>query len=132
VRIRRQAGRLSWLETELLVVAYRAQRNGHPDFHGYRAAQLVPGAPSRQSVYEALNRLAAFGFVTRRWEDADVHLERRRPRRLLYRITDAGRMAALPAVLGARVMGRRPPGPLTHGRLPPPAPGFSRSDPPAG
>jgi hypothetical protein len=75
MRVRRQAGHLSWLETELLVVAYRAQRNGQPDFHGYRAAQLVPGAPWRQSVYEALNRLAAFGFVTRRWADADVHVE---------------------------------------------------------
>jgi hypothetical protein len=132
MRVRRQAGHLSWLEIELLVVAYRTERKGQPDFHGYRAAQLVPGAPSRQSVYEALDRLATFGLVSRRWEDAHVHVEHRRPRRLLYRITDAGRLAALPAMLGARVTGRRPPGPLTHGRLPPPAPGFNRGDPPAG
>jgi hypothetical protein len=121
VRIRRQAGRLSPLEAELLAVAYRAERRGEPEFHGYRAAREVPGRPARQSVYVALDRLARFGLLTRRWEEPDRALDRRAPRRLLYRITDAGRMGALPAALGTRVMGRRPPGPFTHGRLPPPA-----------
>jgi hypothetical protein len=122
VRIRRQAGHLSPMETQLLVVSRHRERSPDPEFHGYWAAGDLPGRPARGPVYKALVRLQRLGLVSTRWEEPDVALAARRPRRLLYRITDAGRLASYPAQMGARALGRRPPGPFTPGRMPPARP----------
>jgi DNA-binding PadR family transcriptional regulator len=113
---KRKPGYLFPLEAELLGIALRLARTRAPELHGFRAAQELGsqgkgGAlTANGTVYKALARLEEFGLLESRWEDAEVAVAEGRPRRRLYRITEAGRHAALPARLGRRAMGRGRPG----------------------
>ena len=74
--------------------------------HGYELARLVAHDPKldyptdtigfRQSssVYKSLRRLERIRAVTSQWEDAEVALEARRPRRRYYSLTENGRNRA--------------------------------------
>lgn len=90
--MRRRPGTLLPLELSLLDLA-ASQR--HP-FHGFEAAKLLAdGAATRSltahgTLYKALARLEAGGLLESEWEDPERALAEGRPRRRLYRITDAG------------------------------------------
>jgi DNA-binding PadR family transcriptional regulator len=60
--------------------------------HGYRYGFDImdaTGIPSG-SVYPALNRLERSGFLSSRWEAADVAHDEKRPPRRYYKITAVG------------------------------------------
>jgi PadR family transcriptional regulator PadR len=70
--------------------------NGDPECHGFLIASLIKGKQNNKlltaygTLYRALNRLEKASFLTSRWEDMSSLAGESRPRRRLYRITDAG------------------------------------------
>ena len=90
--MRRKPGALLPLEVAILEVAAREQ----DPLHGFELARQLADAGDRRSLtahgtlYKALGRLAERGLLEDEWEDPDVALGERRPRRRLYRITGAG------------------------------------------
>lgn len=91
--MRRRLGEL--LESERRVLEVIARRD---EIHGFAlATELRPEDDNKRlighgTLYKALDRLREQGYLESRWEDpADAERERR-PRRRLYRITDAGRI----------------------------------------
>ena len=65
------------------------------------------------TVYPALRRLEADGFLKSRWEPASEALSARRPRRRIYEITGDGlallpaaraKLASLPALIGGNLL----------------------------
>ncbi len=96
--MRRKPGALLPLEVAILEVSA-----AHRDpVHGFELARQLADAHDAKSLtaygtlYKALGRLAALGFLESEWEDAELALRAGRPRRRLYRLTDAGaqRLAA--------------------------------------
>lgn len=83
------------LEHRILEIAARSREQ----LHGFAlAAFLAPGDEGKKLVghgtlYKALDRLREQGLVEARWEDPGIAEQERRPRRRLYKITDAGRVA---------------------------------------
>jgi DNA-binding PadR family transcriptional regulator len=96
--MRRKPGALLPLELDILAVAAAEDE----PVHGFELArQLADRRDSRSltahgTLYKALGRLDGLGLLESRWEDPDVALAAGRPRRRLYRLTDAGasRLAA--------------------------------------
>ena len=87
------------LETEILEAAVSMLRSGESTFHGFALAQAMhtDGSGSliaHGTLYKALGRLEEFGLLESQWEDAPAG---GRPRRRLYRLTDAGKQAAAAA-----------------------------------
>jgi DNA-binding PadR family transcriptional regulator len=90
--VRRKPGALLPLEVAILEVAASEEE----PLHGFELARQL--AESRRAktltahgtLYKALGRLAGVGLLESQWEDPDVALEAGRPRRRLYRLTDAG------------------------------------------
>ena len=70
--------------------------------HGFELARQLAEARDSKSLtahgtlYKALGRLEGLGLLESHWEDPDIALTAGRPRRRLYRLTDAGakRLAA--------------------------------------
>lgn len=94
--MRRRLGELLDSERRILEVTARC-----PEIHGFAlAAELASGDEKKRlighgTLYKALDRLREQGYLESRWEDpADAEREGR-PRRRLYRITDAGRVAVV-------------------------------------
>ena len=90
--MRRKPGALLPLELDILEVAV-AQ---HEPVHGFELARQLAEARDSKSLtahgtlYKALGRLDGLGLLESRWEDPDIALAAGRPRRRLYRLTDAG------------------------------------------
>lgn len=81
------------LPLELAILRVAA---GTPEIHGFAVAgelrdRYGAGLTAHGTLYKALSRLASQGLLAARWEPAEVAEEQGRPRRRLYRITDAGR-----------------------------------------
>jgi PadR family transcriptional regulator, regulatory protein PadR len=80
------------------------------DVHGFAIARELRaahggGLTAHGTLYKALARLAAQGLLVHRWEAPEPAVAEGRPRRRLYRITDAGETALAAAEDAAR---RRP------------------------
>jgi PadR family transcriptional regulator len=110
--VRRKPGALLPLEVAILEVSV-AQ---HEPVHGFELARLLADSRDQKSLtaygtlYKALGRLAARGLLEGEWENAEVALAAGRPRRRLYRLTDAGarRLAAERSPERATVLHPRP------------------------
>lgn len=97
---RRKAGQLLPLEIEILFEAIRLATVGQAEFHGFGMAKELRDGSQRDTLighgtlYKALGRLEQGGLLSSRLEDPDDAADAGRPRRRLYRITSAGRVAA--------------------------------------
>jgi DNA-binding PadR family transcriptional regulator len=96
--MRRRPGTLLDLEAAILGVLVEASRSGH-DLHGFAVAKQLADRQGAQrltahgTLYKALGRLEDGGLVESHWEDP-AHAEGEgRPRRRLYAVTSAGRVA---------------------------------------
>jgi DNA-binding PadR family transcriptional regulator len=91
------------LEIEILVEAIRLAAAGQSEFHGFAMAKELRHGSQRDTLighgtlYKALGRLETGGLLSSRLEDPDLAAEAGRPRRRLYTITGAGRVAAVKA-----------------------------------
>ncbi len=113
----------SWpLETDVLVtLSENGAGPGSSGIHGFALAQLItPDPPDRVIrgvtteggrwlvdtglIYKALRRLERVGALTSCWEDPDVALAARRPRRRYYSLTENGvaRASKAPLVVHGR------------------------------
>jgi DNA-binding PadR family transcriptional regulator len=99
--VRRKVGALLDIDARLLAVLANADSRrgtGDAEMHGFGLAKLVADEDdsrrltSHGTLYKALSRLEAAGFVASRWEDDEAD-HAGRPRRRLYRITVDGRAA---------------------------------------
>ncbi len=94
--MRRKQGTLLPIELAILDVCVTRSLNGDPECHGFLTASLIKGKQNNKlltaygTLYRALSRLEKAGFLTSRWEDMSSLAGESRPRRRLYRITDAG------------------------------------------
>lgn len=92
--VRRRLGELLELERRILEITARRD-----EVHGFAlAADLASGDDKKRlighgTLYKALDRLREQGYLESRWEDPADSAREGRPRRRLYRITDAGRIA---------------------------------------
>lgn len=113
------------LETDVLVTL--AENGAGPEtdgIHGFALAQLITPDPDDRVIrgvtnkggrwlvdtgliYKALRRLERVGALTSRWEDPDVALADRRPRRRYYALTPNGVARADKAPLVVRQRRRR-------------------------
>jgi DNA-binding PadR family transcriptional regulator len=96
------ARRAGLLPLELAILRIAA---AEPEIHGFGVARALrdahgTGLTAHGTLYKALSRLAGRGLLAARWEPAGDAERAGRPRRRLYRITDAGR-AELTAAAGA-------------------------------
>ena len=84
------------IELAILDVCATRSLNGDPECHGFLIANLIKGTQNTRlltaygTLYRALNRLEKAGLLTSRWEDMSSLANESRPRRRLYRITNAG------------------------------------------
>jgi DNA-binding PadR family transcriptional regulator len=80
------------LEEAVLEIGLRHLRDGEPDFYGFAMAEALDDATrsltAHGTLYKTLDRLERGGLLSSRWEDIDTS-EAGRPRRRLYRVTDA-------------------------------------------
>lgn len=104
--MRLKSGALAPLEVALLEAAMDFMCDGIDEFHGYLIANRIRqkaksrSLPAFGSLYKALDRLETDSFLTSRWEDVTVAVNRGRPPRRLYRVTAAGHHALATAALG--------------------------------
>lgn len=98
--MRRKPGALVPLESDICIMAAELLRDGTREVHGYELAKQLAAGPARQSLaaygtlYRALGRLVDMGLLKSRWEDPRIGASENRPRRRLYSLTPAGRLAA--------------------------------------
>jgi PadR family transcriptional regulator PadR len=94
--MRRKQGTLLPIELDILDVCQSRSLSGNPECHGFLIASLVKGKQNARlltaygTLYRALSRLEKAGFLTSQWEDISSLAGESRPRRRLYRITEAG------------------------------------------
>jgi DNA-binding PadR family transcriptional regulator len=107
--MRRKPGTLVPLEIDILETVLDFTRGGVTELHGFQLARsLQDHRESRRltaygTLYRALERLEAMGFLARRWEDPQIAAAEGRPRRRFYRLTvDGERVAAEPRPESAR------------------------------
>lgn len=96
--------RAGLLPLELAILQLAATE---PEFHGFAAARALRdahggGLTAHGTLYKALSRLAGGGLLAARWEPPGDAEMAGRPRRRLYRITDAGRAALIEAAATER------------------------------
>jgi DNA-binding PadR family transcriptional regulator len=102
--MRRKQGTLIPFEVEILKAAVDLKSSDEEWFHGFALARFI--AADRQAkrltahgtLYKALRRLEEAGHLSSKWEPAGTALAEGRPRRRLYRITQAGARALRAAV----------------------------------
>ena len=113
------------LETDVLAtLAENDAGPGSSGIHGFALAQLITPDPADRVIrgvtteggrwlvdtgliYKALKRLERVGALISRWEDPDVALAARRPRRRYYSLTQNGVARASKAPLVVRRRQRR-------------------------
>jgi PadR family transcriptional regulator, regulatory protein PadR len=106
--MRRKPGGLVPLELAICVCALGLRHDGIKAFHGYEVAKRLSDVANHKlltaygTLYRALGRLEAMGFLQSRWEDPDISVRENRPRRRLYAITAAGEAATQEAQNAAR------------------------------
>ena len=123
--IRVRFGQMWPLETDVLVTL--AENDAGPDsegIHGFALARLITPDPEDRVIrgvtnqggrwlvdtgliYKALRRLESVGALTSRWEDPEIALAERRPRRRYYSLTSNGIARAGKAPLVVRQRRRR-------------------------
>jgi hypothetical protein len=80
-------------EISILGVAMDLNRHGTDEFYGFQIAQTIEERGEKRyltgygTLYRALERLEKQGFLTSWWEDPDVAVKQKRPRRRLYKLT---------------------------------------------
>jgi DNA-binding PadR family transcriptional regulator len=101
---RRKHGQLIAIEVEILLESLRGTTELDAEFHGFamakrlRAGDGSAGLIGHGTLYKALGRLDDAGLLESRWEDSATAEAAGRPRRRLYRITSAGRLAVARAL----------------------------------
>jgi DNA-binding PadR family transcriptional regulator len=112
--MRRKAGSLVPLEEWILSAIVELWNAGDREFYGYQIARHLTDGSDRKrltaygTLYRALGRLEAMGFVRSWWEDPQRAADENRPGRRLYALTDAGAVRARPHAEKRRVMIVRP------------------------
>lgn len=107
--MRRKQGALIPIEQSILIAAMLLRARGDEEFHGFRIAREIKARADARlltahgTLYRALGRLEKQGYLNSRWEDPALAAEESRPRRKLYKITDAGTIAGAPAASKAPV-----------------------------
>lgn len=97
--MRRKAGAVLPIEAEILNAGVTLSLAGAPEFHGYQLAREIQTETHARrllghgTLYKALDRMAAAGWLESRWEDPHEAAAGSRPRRRLYRVTAAGAAA---------------------------------------
>jgi PadR family transcriptional regulator PadR len=121
--MRRKPGVLLPLEESILVTAFRLQREGSGEFHGFgMAKRLVTHGDTRKltshgTLYKVLDRLEVAGLLESRWEDPETATAEGRPRRRLYVLTGAGAEVGAEAL--SRAAAQRPASPSLKPKLAP-------------
>ncbi len=101
---RRKAGQLIAIEVDILLEALHLSTAGVAEFHGFALAKQLrdgdqsQGLTAHGTLYKALGRLETAGLLESTLEDPDIAENEGRPRRRLYRLTSAGRLAAAAAI----------------------------------
>ena len=101
--MRRRPGELTLIEVSILDAGIRMATSGHPEFHGFQIAEEIRERDKARlltaygTLYKALDRMEEAGLLVSRWENADVALQEKRPRRRFYRITSVGVQALVNA-----------------------------------
>ena len=112
--MRRKSGAILPIEESILTAGLDLGRQGEKEFYGFAVAKRMQeigeaaALTAHGTLYKALARLAAAGLLESRWEDPDMALAERRPRRRLYRVTGLGEkaLATIRAERGEKVTGR--------------------------
>jgi DNA-binding PadR family transcriptional regulator len=97
--MRRKPGALLPLEVSVLDAALAMRTRGANEFHGFLMASEVKDRDDARSLtaygtlYKALERMERAGYLSSRWEDAELAAGQNRPRRRLYIVTAAGEAA---------------------------------------
>ena len=97
--MRRKAGTILPLEAAVLTTAVELAKAGTNEFHGFQLAKQLRDGEGQKTLtahgtlYKALSRMEKAGLLSSVWEDPDSAADEGRPRRRLYSITSAGRVA---------------------------------------
>ena len=103
------------LEEAICAAAAALQRRGIREFHGYELAKQLAADNDRKlltaygTLYRALARLEAMGFLESRREDPNIAAKENRPGRRFYALTALAETAAAaaPARRGPTLRRRR-------------------------
>jgi PadR family transcriptional regulator, regulatory protein PadR len=108
--MRRKSGTLLPIELSILGAALGLSRQGQAEFHGYaiakemREREAARKLAAQGTLYRALDRLEALGFLEGRLEEPEVAAAESRPRRHLYRVSALGERAYSEAGVRQRTM----------------------------
>ena len=106
--MRRKTGTMIPLEVAILEASAELRQAGEPEVHGYLLAKTVQGIRDARrltafgTLYKALTRLEAQGYLASRWEDPLAAAAEARPRRKFYRLTTQGEGALTEALEASR------------------------------
>lgn len=104
---RRKPGGLRPIEVSILSVGLELALSDEPDFHGFAVAKRIAETEEARrltatgTLYRALHRMEAAGWLESRWEDPQQAADDGRPPRRLYRVTTAGAAALAGASRGS-------------------------------
>ena len=103
--MRRKYGALVPSELAILEVAMDLNGHGTKKFHGFQIAQAIEERGQKSltgygTLYRALERLENQGLLESWWEDPDIAVKERRPRRRLYQLTGKAAPAYFRAISG--------------------------------
>ncbi len=105
--MRRRSGTLLPIEIAILDTAVRLRVGRNEAFHGFMMAQELRARGDQRdlaghgTLYRALARLEAFGYLSSRWESSTQPIREHRPIRRLYSLTAEGEaaLATIPRAL---------------------------------
>jgi PadR family transcriptional regulator, regulatory protein PadR len=89
-------------------------RRRRKEFHGYEIATHLSDAGDARllvaygTLYRALGRLEAMGYLESRWEDPQISADENRPRRRMYTLTALGGTVVSDASKAAKAKSRKP------------------------
>ncbi len=96
---RRKVGAVLPIEVAILETALALRRSGIDAFHGFLLAKTMRDREGARvliahgTLYRALRRMEAAGWLESEWEEPAAAQHEGRPRRRLYRVTTSGRLA---------------------------------------
>jgi PadR family transcriptional regulator PadR len=114
--MRRKPGVVLPLEASILGAGIELAKAGVNDFHGFELAKRLRDDEGRRNLtahgtlYKALTRMEKAELLSSTWEDPDLASAEGRPRRRLYSITNAGRIAYAQVERDAVAVGEVDPG----------------------